>query len=66
VDLNLQNLLHFLRARGNVVGSGIALQAGRSRIQLGLLIDLILPVSTQLLKEMSTRSISCGVKVVSA
>ena len=65
MDLNLQNLLHFLWARRSVVGRGIALQAERSRVRLGLLIDLTLAGSTQFLTDMSIRSICCGVKVVS-
>jgi hypothetical protein len=62
----------FLGARGSVVGSGIMLQAGRSRFRvqmwsLNFLINLILPAAlgprglTQPLTEMSTRNLGGGV-----
>jgi hypothetical protein len=65
---NICIFTHLWAARGGAVGSGTALQAGRSRVRLGFFIGIVLPVAPRpwgrlsLLTELSTRNISQWVK----
>jgi len=71
---NYTDLLSQCGVRGCAVGSGTALQAGRSRVRFAMVlleffIDIILSAAlclTQPLREMSTRNISLGVKAAGA